>query len=100
MHDIFRVRANPAQQTKNCLNEQRSLHQSFGPEVMQIAEVTGVVALEFITCARTVERFEGVADVLERVAEHKIMRAFQHARFPIELEFPESLAHSKQAEVQ
>ena len=66
---------------------------------MQIVEVTGVIALEFIACACTVERFQGVTDVLEGVAEHKIMGALQHGRLPVVLEFLESLEHREQAEV-
>src|SRR6266852_2281375 len=50
--------ADPAQQAKDGLNEQRSLHQSFGPEVMQIVEVTGVIAFELIAGVRAVERFQ------------------------------------------
>jgi hypothetical protein len=73
--------------------------QTFGPEVMQIVEMTGVVALELIACAGRVERFQRVTDVLEGVAEHEVVGAFQHCRFPIVFELLVSLEHREQAEI-
>src|SRR5260221_7286776 len=66
---------------------------------MEIVEVTGVVALKFIARAATVERFQGITDVLEGVAEHKIMGGFQHGRLPVVFELFESLEHREQAEI-
>ena len=58
-----------------------------------------VVALELIARAGRVERIERVANVLEAVAEHEIVRAFQHLRLPFVLELLVALQHREQAEI-
>jgi hypothetical protein len=99
VHDVFLMRADTAQEAEHGLDEQRSLHQTFGPEVMQIVDVAGVIALELIARAGRVERFQRVTDVLERIAEDEIVGAFQHRRLPVVLELLVSLEHREQAEI-
>ena len=89
----------PPKQAEHGLDEQRGLHQTFGPEVMQIVEMTGVVALELIARAGRVERFQRVTDILEGIAEHEIVGAFQHRGLPVMLELLVSLEHREQAEI-
>ena len=58
-----------------------------------------VVALELVARAGRVQRVERVADVLEAVAEHEVVRALQHLRLPLVLERLVALEHREQAEV-
>src|SRR6266404_1767973 len=87
------MRADPAQQTEAGLDEERRLHQPLSPEIMEVMEVAGVVALELVARAGFVEGFQRVADVLEAVAEDEIMRAFQHRRLPVVLKLLAALEH-------
>ena len=68
-------------------------------KVMQIVEMAGVVALELVARARRVQRVERVADILEAVAEHEIVRALEHVRLPVVLELLVALEHREQAEI-
>ena len=99
MHHVVGMSPDAAEQPEAGLDEQGRLHQALGEEVVQIVEMAGVVALEFVARAGGVQRVESVTDVLEAVAEHEIMRALQHLRLPVVLKRLEALEHRKQAEI-
>src|SRR3546814_20346807 len=93
------MRPDAAEQAETRLDEQRRLHQSFLVEIVQIVEVAGIIAFEFIARAGCVECIQRKTNVLEAVAEDEVMAALQHRRLPLMLELLEALEHGEQAEV-
>ena len=63
-------------------------------EVVQIVEMTGVVALELIAGAGPVQLAQGVFDVLVGIAEDEVAGVLQHLALPGMLEVVETLQHS------
>src|SRR3546814_15590093 len=84
------MRPDAAEQAETRLDEQRRLHQSFLVEIVQIVEVAGIIAFEFIARAGCVECIQRKTNVLEAVAEDEVMDALQHRRLPLMLELLEA----------
>src|SRR3546814_6927703 len=87
------MRPDTAEKPETCLDEQRRLDEALGPEIVEIVKVARVVAFELVARAGRVQRLEGVADVLEAVAEDEVVAALEHGGLPLMLELLVALQH-------
>src|SRR5690606_14384470 len=93
------MRADTAKDSEHRLNEQRRLHQATIQEMLDIIEVSDVVALEFKGRIGSVAGLEGILDILEAGAENEIARGFEMLPLPIELKGLIAIQEMIQAEV-
>jgi hypothetical protein len=75
------------------LDEQGRLYQALMEKVLQIVQVAGVVALEFIARARFIERAQGKFNILEGIPKHQVAGILEHLRLPIVTELLEAPQH-------
>src|SRR5262245_62168846 len=93
------MRADAAENAEHALHEERRLDEAAIDEVRERVEVTDVVALDLEAGAVLRAGREDVLDVLERVLEHAVSRAFEMRVLPIVFERLMALQHLEQAEV-
>src|SRR5690606_29565230 len=93
------MRADTAKDSEHRLNKQRRLHQATIQEMLDIVEMSDVVALEFKARIVSVTGLEDVLDILEAVAENEIARCFEVLPLPIELKGLIAIQKMIQAEV-
>jgi hypothetical protein len=86
--DVFRMRANAAEDSEHALDEERRLDDAALEEVMRRIQVADVVALDLEAGAVARARGQDVLDILERVAEDPRVRACQILALPVVLELP------------
>src|SRR5436190_19487792 len=99
MRDVFRMRADAAENAEHGLDEERRLHQAAIGEMTQRVQVPDVVALDLEARAVRATGVEDVLDVLERVLEDAIVRSREVGALPVELEFAIAAEHREEAEI-
>ena len=97
---VFRMRADAAEDAEHRLHEHRRLHHAALEEVLQRVEMPDVVALDLEARAVLGAGREDVFDVLERVLEDAVARAFEIRLLPVVFELAlEAREHRVEAEI-
>src|ERR1700733_13232331 len=99
MHQVFRMRADTAQQAEYALNKKRRFGELAFDEMREVVQMRNVVALELEARAVRAARSQDELDVLERILEDQVAAVGEVLALPVVLEVLEPVEHGIQAEV-
>ena len=99
VQEVLGLRADPAENAEDRLDEQRRLDDPALQEVGQVVQVAHVVALEFEARPLGAERADDHLDVRVRVPEDEVAGHLEVLRLPGVLEVLDPPEHREQAEV-
>ena len=100
MHQIVQIRANPAQNAKDHLDENRPFDPTLIQHPRKVIKMPSIVAFKFKSCAVALAQFfDRIFDAGKCVAENEIPHHAQKFGFPVVFPFALFVQHRENSEI-